>query len=97
MVVCYIFIATFLPFIHVQVQNCPNIKFHFIGHLQKNKVSKLLQAIDKLFVIETIDSEALAKTVNDGLTRRNVTDPLNVMVQVNTSGEDCKLITVNFQ
>lgn len=74
------------------MKNCPNIKFHFIGHLQKNKVSKLLQAIDKLFVIETIDSEALAKTVNDGLMRRNITDPLNVMVQVNTSGEDCKLI-----
>lgn len=78
----------------LQMEMCPNIKFHFIGHLQKNKVPKLLSAIDKLFVIETIDSEALAKTVNDRLAKQNVTNPLNVMVQVNTSGEDCTQIIV---
>lgn len=39
-------------------------------------------------MIETIDSEALAKTVNDALARRDFSNPLNVMVQVNTSGED---------
>ncbi|ODM92978.1 Proline synthase co-transcribed bacterial protein [Orchesella cincta] len=73
-----------------EIENCSNIKFHFIGHLQKNKVSKLLSAGDKLFVIETIDSEGLAKHVNDAVARRNPESSLNVMLQINTSGEDSK-------
>lgn len=71
-------------------KECPEMKIHFIGHLQKNKISKLLSVANKIFVVETIDSEGLAKSVNDNLGRRNVTEPLNVMVQVNTSGEECE-------
>lgn len=77
------------------MEKCPNIKYHFIGHLQKNKIPKLLQAIDRLFVVETVDSEGLAKALNDGLLKREVKNPLNVMVQVNTSGEDCELSIIN--
>ncbi|CAL8114952.1 unnamed protein product [Orchesella dallaii] len=73
-----------------EMENCPNIKFHFIGHLQKNKVSKLLSAGDRLFMIETIDSAPLAKHVNDAVAKRKVETPLNVMLQINTSGEDSK-------
>jgi len=69
---------------------CPDLKFHFIGHLQKNKIPKLLAVVDKLYVLETVDSEALAKNLNDGLERRGFDGRLNVMVQVNTSGEDSK-------
>jgi len=46
--------------------------------------------VDKLYVLETVDSEALAKNVNDGLERRGFDGRLNVMVQINTSGEDSK-------
>jgi uncharacterized pyridoxal phosphate-containing UPF0001 family protein len=70
--------------------NCPDMKLHFIGHLQKNKISKLLSVVGKLFVIETVDSEGLAKSLNDALERRNVEEPLRIMIQVNTSGEECK-------
>ncbi|XP_005092694.2 pyridoxal phosphate homeostasis protein [Aplysia californica] len=68
---------------------CDDIKWHFIGHLQRNKVSKLLD-IPNLFVVETIDSERLAKAVNDAWVRQGKQEPLNIMVQVNTSGEENK-------
>jgi len=73
-----------------ELANCSNIKFHFIGHLQKNKISKLLTAADRLYMIETIDSESLAKSVNDAVVRKEIEKRLNVMVQINTSGEDSK-------
>ena len=72
------------------MDNCPNIKLHFIGHLQKNKVPKILSAANRLYMIETIDSEALAKCLNDRLVKNEATTPLNVMVQINTSGEESK-------
>jgi len=72
--------------------HCPDIKFHFIGHLQKNKVKKLLSVSKKIFVVETVDSEDLAKSLNKELTKLNTTEPLNVMIQVNTSGEECESV-----
>ncbi|OXA43982.1 pyridoxal phosphate homeostasis protein [Folsomia candida] len=71
-------------------QECSDVKFHFIGHLQKNKISKLLSVVEKLFVVETIDSEGLAQNLNDACERRGITERLNIMVQVNTSGESTK-------
>jgi hypothetical protein len=41
----------------------PSIQWHFIGHLQSNKV-KLLLSIKNLFMIETVDSEKLAAALN---------------------------------
>jgi len=67
----------------------PNdIRWHFIGHLQSNKVKTLL-AIPNLEFVETVDSEKLAKTLDKvaGEMRQN---PLNVFVQINTSGEENK-------
>jgi len=71
------------------VESCPEIKYHFIGHLQKKNVNKLLSVTSKIHVVETIDSEALAKTLNEKLEKRDNLH-LNVMVQVNTSGEQSK-------
>ncbi|CAD5111687.1 DgyrCDS973 [Dimorphilus gyrociliatus] len=68
---------------------CPDIKWHFIGHLQSNKVNKIT-TIPNLYMIETIDSEKLANAVNKSWQRVEAKDALNVMVQVNTSGEDQK-------
>uniref|UniRef100_A0A8C0PEI8 Pyridoxal phosphate binding protein n=1 Tax=Canis lupus familiaris TaxID=9615 RepID=A0A8C0PEI8_CANLF len=39
------------------------IKWHFIGHLQKQNVNKLM-AIPNLFMLETVDSVKLADKVN---------------------------------
>ncbi|XP_059161501.1 pyridoxal phosphate homeostasis protein-like [Physella acuta] len=74
----------------IEIQDhCEDIKWHFIGHLQRNKVGKLLD-VPNLYVVETVDSERLAKAVNDTWERLNKKSPLRVMVQVNTSGEDNK-------
>ncbi|XP_025208992.1 pyridoxal phosphate homeostasis protein isoform X1 [Melanaphis sacchari] len=77
----------------VEILNkCPDIKWHFIGHIQKNKVPKLLM-VPGLHVIETIDSEKLASAVNDGWKKLNKESKLKIMVQVNTSNEKEKFGT----
>ena len=40
----------------------PNKEIHFIGHLQSNKVRKILNLVD---VIETVDSLKLANRINN--------------------------------
>eukprot|EP00744_Colponema_vietnamica_P011543 GILI01016237.1.p1 GENE.GILI01016237.1~~GILI01016237.1.p1 ORF type:complete len:292 (+),score=77.82 GILI01016237.1:91-966(+) len=68
-----------------------DIDWHFIGHLQSNKTKELLTAVPSLAVIETVDSEKLAKKLNEGVKQYRVNArPLGVMVQVNTSGEESK-------
>ncbi|KAF6032541.1 hypothetical protein EB796_009142 [Bugula neritina] len=76
---------------HDLQETCPDIKWHFIGRLQSNKVGKLL-GCPNLSLIETIDSEKLADRV-DKLwvsSERYSGTPLNVMVQINTSNEEQK-------
>ncbi|XP_062911423.1 pyridoxal phosphate homeostasis protein isoform X2 [Mobula hypostoma] len=68
---------------------CPEVKWHFIGHLQKNNVNKLMGA-PNLFMIETIDSIKLADKVNLSWQKKQASHRLKVMVQVNTSEEDSK-------
>lgn len=65
---------------------CPDIKWHFIGRLQSNKVAKLAKT-PNLFMVETVESPKLATALNQTWAEDT---PLNVMVQVNTSGEDQK-------
>lgn len=84
---------------------CPEIKFHFIGHLQSNKVNKLLK-VKNLHMIETIDSIKLADLIDKAIDIRYQTpegdrpsfvdaqqqqcEQLRILLQVNTSGEDQK-------
>uniref|UniRef100_A0A2R5LIY6 Pyridoxal phosphate homeostasis protein n=1 Tax=Ornithodoros turicata TaxID=34597 RepID=A0A2R5LIY6_9ACAR len=68
------------------LRECPDIKWHFIGRVQSNKVPKLV-SVPNLYVVETLDSEKLAAALNRGWSQRNNPTPLNVMIQVNTSGE----------
>jgi len=65
-----------------------DIEWHFIGHLQSNKVKTLL-SIPNLSLIETVDGDNLANTLNkvSGQLRNQ---PLRILVQVNTSSEDTK-------
>ncbi|KAJ3326425.1 hypothetical protein HDU76_012929 [Blyttiomyces sp. JEL0837] len=64
-----------------------DIQWHFIGSLQSNKC-KILAAIPNLYAVETIDGIKKADTMQKACTSRAT--PLNVFVQVNTSGEESK-------
>lgn len=60
-------------------------RWHFIGHLQTNKVKKAMEEFD---VIHSIDRRGLAETCEAVLTRMDRT--LEAFVQVNVSGERTK-------
>ncbi|KAI1285940.1 hypothetical protein HDE_11334 [Halotydeus destructor] len=71
------------------LEKCPEIRWHFIGHLQRNKVNKVV-ATPNLFMVETVDSEKLAQSISKACDNIDGTNLLNVLVQVNTSGEENK-------
>ncbi|XP_060643009.2 pyridoxal phosphate homeostasis protein [Anolis sagrei] len=71
------------------LSSCPDIKWHFIGHLQKNNVNKLI-GVPNLFMLETVDSLKLADRVNASWQKKGCSEKLKIMVQINTSGEDSK-------
>jgi len=62
--------------------------WHFIGTLQSNK-AKLVASIPNLHTVQTVSSQKLAAALNKNWPedRESV---LNVLIQVNTSGEDSK-------
>ncbi|KAJ7067366.1 hypothetical protein C8F01DRAFT_1121062 [Mycena amicta] len=65
-----------------------DIRWHFIGTLQSNK-AKILAAIPNLYSIQTLTSAKTATLLNNALPTER-TSPLNILLQVNTSGEDSK-------
>ncbi|CAH1785085.1 unnamed protein product [Owenia fusiformis] len=71
------------------LEQCAEIKWHFIGHLQRNKVNKVT-ATPNLYMVETVDSAKLATALNKSWEKLQQENKLNVMVQVNTSGEEQK-------
>ncbi|KAL4711614.1 hypothetical protein ACJJTC_003631 [Scirpophaga incertulas] len=69
---------------------CKDIKWHFIGHLQTNKINKLLGS-PQLFMVQTVDSQKLADNLNKQWSKyRKQEERLKIMIQVNTSGELAK-------
>ncbi|KAG8808549.1 hypothetical protein FRB91_007872 [Serendipita sp. 411] len=64
------------------------IRWHFIGTLQSNK-AKTLAAIPNLYTMQTLTSAKTATALDKQLPPDRET-PLNVMLQVNTSGEESK-------
>lgn len=64
------------------------IRWHFIGTLQSNK-AKVLAAIPNLYSIQTLTSTKAATALNKSLTPER-TSRLNILIQINTSGEDSK-------
>ncbi|KZC13225.1 Proline synthase co-transcribed bacterial like protein [Dufourea novaeangliae] len=70
---------------------CSDIRWHFIGHLQRNKVNKLL-SVPNLYVIETVDNEKLLSVLNFSWPKFRSQDDLKlkVMIQVNVSKEEGK-------
>ncbi|CAI9593105.1 unnamed protein product [Staurois parvus] len=71
------------------LSSCPDIKWHFIGHLQKHHINKLV-AVPNLHILETVDSVKIADKVNASWQRKGSGERLKVMVQVNTSDEESK-------
>jgi len=75
----------------------PYKEFHFIGHLQSNKISKLIKL--KPALIHSIDKLSTAVKLDDYLSRLGRIQ--NILIQVNTSGEESKFgikpgNTINF-
>ncbi|KAJ7472697.1 hypothetical protein FB451DRAFT_1250396 [Mycena latifolia] len=64
------------------------IRWHFIGTLQSNK-AKVLAAIPNLYAIQTLTSAKAATALNKSLPPKR-TSRLNILIQINTSGEDSK-------
>lgn len=60
-------------------------KWHFIGHLQKNKAKKAVKIFD---MIETIDSFELAREIDKACLKENKVMP--VLVELNSGKEDQK-------
>jgi PLP dependent protein len=71
-----------------------DIEWHFVGHVQTNKAKALVHGVPNLTCVETVDSIKLADKLNVAVEtcemRQKRLKVLNVMVQVNTSGEESK-------
>ena len=74
---------------HALLVGLEDIRWHFIGHLQRNKCNNLT-TIPHLWCVETVDSERLASTLDASWKKRELKGKLKVFVQVNTSSEDSK-------
>lgn len=61
-------------------------EFHFIGHLQSNKIKKLIPLRPEL--IHSIDKLSTARKLNNYLAKHNLQQ--NILIQVNCSGESSK-------
>ncbi len=65
-------------------ENRDGVRWHFIGHLQTNKVSKLIK-IHGLYAIHSVDSEKLLREILKY--KEDILSPISLFFQVNTSGE----------
>lgn len=63
-----------------------DLRWHFIGRLQSNKV-KMLCGAPNLYAVHTVHNEKIARALEK---HWSGPDPLKVFVQVNTSGEETK-------
>ena len=61
-------------------------EFHFIGHLQSNKINRLMKL--KPTLIHSIDKFSTANKLNNYLIQNSLTQ--NVLIEVNTSDEVSK-------
>lgn len=61
------------------------VEFHFIGHLQTNKVKRCIEVAS---MIHSVDRMALAEELDKQLKKINKT--MDILIQVNTSNEESK-------
>jgi pyridoxal phosphate enzyme (YggS family) len=72
------------PKIEALADKYPHVTWHMIGHLQRNKVKAALGIFN---MIQSVDSERLAKAIEDKVKDQ---DKVKVLIEVNTSGEESK-------
>jgi len=68
-----------------------NVIWHFIGHLQTNKVKYIINKVD---FIHSVESFKLAKEINKHA--RQINKIQNIFLEVNTSEEDSKFGLGNY-
>ena len=61
------------------------VKWHFIGHLQKNKVKKAVKIFD---MIETVDSYPLAHEINERC--KQIDKIMPILIEINSGKEEQK-------
>lgn len=62
-----------------------SVRWHFIGHLQTNKVKRVVGAFA---LVHSVDSWKLAEALSREATEQGIVQP--ILIQVNTSGEPSK-------
>jgi pyridoxal phosphate enzyme (YggS family) len=68
--------------------SAPSIRWHLIGHLQRNKVARTLPLVS---LIHSVDSKRLLAAIHEANAETNDNPaPTNVLLEVNTSGESAK-------
>jgi pyridoxal phosphate enzyme (YggS family) len=65
-----------------------DIKWHMIGHLQRNKVKYI---IDKVALIHSVDSLRLAEEISKEAVKKQV--EVDILIEVNVAGEESKFGT----
>lgn len=63
----------------------PEVNWHLIGHLQRNKVKYI---IDKVKMIHSVDSFKLAEEINKRAAQKDLT--MDILIQVNSAEEESK-------
>ncbi|MDD4688962.1 MAG: YggS family pyridoxal phosphate-dependent enzyme [Eubacteriales bacterium] len=66
-------------------EKIPNVRWHLIGHLQKNKVKYI---IDKVHMIHSVDSYELAQEINKRA--ESIGKIQKILIQVSMVGEETK-------
>ena len=64
--------------------DCPDIRWHFIGNIQSNKIKDLM-SIKGLYAIHSLDSMKHVKMIGE-----RAISPIKIFIQVNTSEEEQK-------
>ncbi len=62
-----------------------DIKWHLIGHLQRNKVKYI---IDKVYMIHSVDSYRLAEEISKEAVKKGIV--VKILIEVNVAGEESK-------
>lgn len=65
-----------------------DIKWHMIGHLQRNKVKYI---VDKVYLIHSVDSLRLAEEISKEAVKKGVT--VSILIEVNVAQEESKFGT----
>lgn len=65
-----------------------DIRWHMIGHLQRNKVKYI---VDKVYLIHSVDSVRLAEEISKEAGKKGVT--VFILIEINVAGEESKFGT----